>query len=121
MSIADNLSGVRNLACLPADAQIAHVMHSRRQACVCGECPGRIAAHREAHRVHAEEVPAMSEPLYRSRSTIETRGPLHRHARLPAGGEADFGVHGPIQEYFKLTPDHAWPLPVDYIVAATGG
>jgi len=31
------------------------------------------------------------------------------------------GVHGPIASYFKLSPPRELPLPVDYIVAATGG
>jgi hypothetical protein len=30
-------------------------------------------------------------------------------------------VHGPIAEFCKLQPARPLPLPVDYIVAATGG
>jgi hypothetical protein len=48
-------------------------------------------------------------------------GGLHRRATLPLGVTADFGVHGPIAELFRLRPDPPLPLPVDYIVAATGG
>ena len=63
----------------------------------------------------------MTEPLYVSRSTLEARGTLHRRARLATGEILDMGVHGPIATHFKLAPPRALPLPVDYIVAATGG
>ena len=63
----------------------------------------------------------MGETLYTSRSDIEKLGSLHRRARLPLGAHAEFGVHGPIREYFRLEPERELPLPVDYIVAATGG
>jgi len=63
----------------------------------------------------------MNEPLYRSRSRIEKLEGLHRRAYLALGHNADFGVHGPIREHFKLQTDRELPLPVDYIVAATGG
>ena len=63
----------------------------------------------------------MTDPLYVSRSTIEPAGPLHRRARLAGGETFDMGVHGPIATHFKLAPPRPLPLPVDYIVAATGG
>lgn len=63
----------------------------------------------------------MSEPLYVARATVSPAGTLHRHAELEAGGSADFGVHGPIAEFFKLSPPRPLPLPVDYVVAATAG
>jgi len=63
----------------------------------------------------------MSEPLYRSQSQVEVVGGLHRRATLPLGHTAEFGVHGPIKQLFHLNPDRELPLPVDYIVAATGG
>ena len=63
----------------------------------------------------------MTDPLYISRSTLEAAGPLHRRARLASGEIIDMGVHGPIVTLFKLTPPRELPLPVDYIVAATGG
>ncbi len=63
----------------------------------------------------------MSEPLYVSRSTLEAAATLHRRARLATGESLDMGVHGPVAAYFKLTPPRELPLPVDYIVAATGG
>jgi hypothetical protein len=63
----------------------------------------------------------MSESLYVSRSRVERVGSLHRRAHLPLGASADMGVHGPIQDLFRLSPDRPLPLPVDFIVAATGG
>ena len=63
----------------------------------------------------------MSEPLYTSRSTLERISSLHRRARLESGETFDLGVHGPIVALFKLSPERELPLPVDYIVAATGG
>lgn len=63
----------------------------------------------------------MSEPLYTSRVTLDKVGSLHRRAHLPLGVTADMGVHGPIVPFFRLSPERELPLPVDYIVAATGG
>ncbi len=63
----------------------------------------------------------MTDSVYDSRSRIEVLGPLHRRAHLPLGTEADFGVHGAVRELFKLAPERDLPLPVDYVVAATGG
>lgn len=63
----------------------------------------------------------MAEPLYVARATLRQMGRLHRRARLSTGEEMDFGVHGPIRELFRLSPARELPLPVDYIVAATGG
>ena len=61
----------------------------------------------------------MSEPFYVSRAHLSKAGP-NRHARLATGVEIDFGVHGPVKAHYRLdVPDR--PLPVDYIVAATGG
>ena len=63
----------------------------------------------------------MTEPVYTSRSSIRQGGALHRRAQLEAGPEVDMGVHGAIKQLFKLDPARELPLPVDYIVAATGG
>ena len=63
----------------------------------------------------------MGETLYRSRSRIEKVEGLHRRAHLALGHQVDFGVHGPIKDQFKLATHRELPLPVDYIVAATGG
>ena len=63
----------------------------------------------------------MSAAMYVSRATVTPAGKLHRRAVLEAGGEAEFGVHGPIADFFKLAPPVPRPLPVDYVVAATCG
>ena len=63
----------------------------------------------------------MSEPFYRARSWIEKVEGVHRRAHLAMGHQAEFGVHGPIKELFRLETTSDLPLPVDYIVAATGG
>ncbi|HET7225294.1 MAG TPA: hypothetical protein VFK69_06205 [Candidatus Eisenbacteria bacterium] len=60
-------------------------------------------------------------PLYVSRVRVERVAPLVRRARLPLGATAELGVHGPIVPFFGLSPAREVPLPVDYIVAATGG
>ena len=63
----------------------------------------------------------MSEPLYVSRCSIEKVEGLHRRARLEAGPVIDFGVHGPIKSVYRLEGAPDMPLPVDFLVAATGG
>jgi hypothetical protein len=61
----------------------------------------------------------MTEPFYVARSAIVKVDSGHRRARLALGPTLDFGVHGPVKEHYRL--DHVdRPLPVDYIVAATG-
>ncbi len=61
----------------------------------------------------------LSESFYTSRSEIRKVEGVHRVARLEAGGEIDMGVHGKIKEHYNIdSPD--LPLPVDYLVAATG-
>ncbi len=64
---------------------------------------------------------SMADPLYLARATIERRGSLHRVARLALGAHVEMGVHGPIKDHYRLSPARELPLPVDYIVAATGG
>jgi hypothetical protein len=61
----------------------------------------------------------VSDSFYTSRSVIRKVRGVHRLARLEAGAEAEMGVHGAIKEHYNIdSPD--LPLPVDYIVAATG-
>jgi hypothetical protein len=62
----------------------------------------------------------MSEPMYTSRSTVEVIRGTHRRVRLEAGGEFETGVHGPIKTHFRLDHEPDLPLPVDYVVGATG-
>ena len=63
----------------------------------------------------------MSEPVYVARATIVKVDRGLRQGLLESGPSIDFGVHGPIKRMYKLDdlPDH--PLPIDYVVAATGG
>jgi hypothetical protein len=62
----------------------------------------------------------MNEPLYVARAFIRKIEGSHRRATLETGGEIDFGVHGTIKDHYRLTDTKDLPLPVDYIVAATG-
>ena len=62
----------------------------------------------------------MSEPFYVARAGVRKVDSGHRQARLESGPTVDFGVHGPVKSHYRLTcADH--PLPIDYVVAATGG
>jgi len=62
----------------------------------------------------------MSESFYTAVATVEKVEGVHRRATITVGPALEFGVHGPIKEHYRLDgPD--LPLPVDYIVAATGG
>lgn len=62
----------------------------------------------------------MSESFYVSRGRVVRIEGLHRRATIAADTEFDMGVHGPIKDYYRLDVKDL-PLPVDYIVAATGG
>lgn len=61
-----------------------------------------------------------NDSVYTARASIAKVEGVHRRATLELGTEVDFGVHGAIKRHYNLdSPDR--PLPVDYIVAATGG
>lgn len=62
----------------------------------------------------------MSETFYTSRATIEKVQGVHRRAVLEVGAVIEFGVHGAIKAHYKLEDARDLPLPVDYVVAATG-
>lgn len=62
----------------------------------------------------------MSEPFYIARGRVERVEGVHRRAEIAAGVKFDMGVHGPIKAHYRLDAKDL-PLPVDYIVAATGG
>ena len=47
-------------------------------------------------------------------------GSSDRSAEIATGVRFEMGVHGPIKEHYRLEGKNL-PLPVDYIVAATGG
>lgn len=63
----------------------------------------------------------MTEPFYTARSDVWKIEGTHRQARLEDGTLIDFGVHGAVRAYYHLDDEKNLPLPVDYIVAATGG
>jgi hypothetical protein len=60
-------------------------------------------------------------PLYTATVRVEKVAGVHRRATLPTGEAIEMGVHGEVARHFKLDASPALPLPVDYIVAATGG
>lgn len=62
----------------------------------------------------------MNEPFYASSATVRKVRGVHRRAEIATGVHFEMGVHGPIKAHYRLEgPD--LPLPVDYIVGATGG
>ncbi len=63
---------------------------------------------------------ASSEAFYVARATVEKVEGTHRRALLPLGVVIDFGVHGAVRAHYRLSDARDLPLPVDYIVAATG-
>lgn len=62
----------------------------------------------------------MTDPFYVSRAEVEKVDGVHRRAHLEVGTSFEMGVHGAIKEHYRLDTKDL-PLPVDYIVAATGG
>lgn len=62
----------------------------------------------------------MTDTIYTSHARVEKVDGLHRRAGLETGVQVDFGVHGPIKEHYGLQAPQDLPLPVDYVVAATG-
>jgi hypothetical protein len=62
----------------------------------------------------------MGEPFYVARGTVFKVDGVHRAAEIAAGTRFEMGVHGPIREHYRIDSKEL-PLPVDYIVAATGG
>ena len=62
----------------------------------------------------------MTEPLYVSRATVHRVAGTQRRATLEDGTTFDMGVHGAIKSMYRLDNEKNLPLPVDYIVAATG-
>jgi hypothetical protein len=62
----------------------------------------------------------MDAPIYRARAKVRKVGGVHREAEIATGVRFEMGVHGAIKEHYRLE-GKALPLPVDYIVAATGG
>lgn len=64
----------------------------------------------------------MSErPIYTSRSKMQKIAGHDRFGTLETGERADYGLHGPMAEYYKLSVGTPRAFPVDYIVNATAG
>lgn len=62
----------------------------------------------------------MSEPFYIARATVRRVQGTHRTASIDGAPDFDMGVHGAVKAHYKLDNEKNLPLPVDYIVAATG-
>ncbi|MFV1987493.1 MAG: hypothetical protein ACC682_09425 [Gemmatimonadota bacterium] len=62
----------------------------------------------------------MSDPFYVSLASVRKIEGVHRRATLADGSEIDMGVHGAIKEHYRIDTIDL-PLPVDYMVATTGG
>jgi hypothetical protein len=63
----------------------------------------------------------MTEPFYIAQATVSKVEGVHRRATIATGARIDFGVHGPVKQHYRLHDAKDLPLPVDYVVAATGG
>lgn len=62
----------------------------------------------------------MSNPLYTTRGRVEKVRGVHRRGHLETGHTMEMGVHGPIKAHYRIDAEDL-PLPVDYMVIATGG
>ena len=58
--------------------------------------------------------------FYDAKSKVEKIAGTHRRVTLDGGVSFDTGVHGVIKAHYKLDDEKNLPLPVDYIVGATG-
>jgi hypothetical protein len=62
----------------------------------------------------------MSDAFYTVEAEIEKVAGVHRRVALESGQEFEVGVHGAIKEHYGLEKEPDRPLPVDYLVGATG-
>lgn len=62
----------------------------------------------------------MTEPLYVAEARIAKVEGVHRRAEIATGVTIELGVHGPIKRHYNLADAKDLPLPVDYLVGATG-
>ena len=58
--------------------------------------------------------------FYESKSKVEKIAGTHRRVTLETGETFETGVHGAVKAHYKLLNEKDLPLPVDYIVGATG-
>ena len=63
----------------------------------------------------------MSESFYTAAATVTKVEGVRRRAQMTVGPPVEFGVHGTFKSHYRLDDAPDLPLPVDYIVAATGG
>ena len=63
----------------------------------------------------------MSDVVYTARARIDQVARFERLAHVATDASAPMGVHGPMREFYRLETPRERPLPVDWIVAATGG
>ena len=62
------------------------------------------------------------DPLYLSEVRIEKLDGPHRKAWIaPFTEPLEFGVHGPISEFYGATTEEPLPTTLDHVVAAAGG
>ena len=57
---------------------------------------------------------------YEAKAKVEKVAGTHRRVTVATGATMDTGVHGAIKSYYRLDNEKDLPLPVDYIVGATG-
>jgi hypothetical protein len=62
----------------------------------------------------------MSDSFYTVEARVEKVAGVHRRVSLPSGDAFDVGVHGAIKAHYGLVTEPDRPLPVDYLVGATG-
>lgn len=62
----------------------------------------------------------MSESFYTVEADIAKIEGVHRRVSLSSGPSFDVGVHGRIKDHYGLANEPDLPLPVDYLVGATG-
>lgn len=58
--------------------------------------------------------------LYEAKAQIAKIEGAQRRVTLATGQQFETGVHGPIKAHYRLDQEKDLPLPVDYIVGATG-
>jgi len=58
--------------------------------------------------------------FYEAKSKVQKIAGTHRRVTLETGESFDLGVHGAVKAHYKLDNEKNLPLPVDYIVGATG-
>jgi hypothetical protein len=58
--------------------------------------------------------------FYEAVAKVEKVAGTHRRVTLATGATFDTGVHGAIKAHYKLDNEKNLPLPVDYLVGATG-